>query len=92
MSFSGNYGGYGEREVIAIEQLLDQKIFDRFVAIFSDPQSLNSEKYRSRVTREVTGTLAKWLEEQGKEPQEVANFLMRCIFTMFAEDVRLLQF
>jgi hypothetical protein len=35
--------------------------------------------------------LAKWLEEQGKEPQEVANFLMRCIFTMFAEDVRLLQ-
>ena len=94
MSFSGNYGGYGAREVIAIERLLDEKIFDRFVAIFSDPQSLNPEKYRARVTREVAGTLAKlakWLEEQGKEPQEVANFLMRCIFTMFAEDVRLLQ-
>ena len=94
MSFSGNYGGYGAREVIAIERLLDEKVFDRFVAIFSDPQSLNPEKYRARVTREVAGTLArlaKWLEEQGKEPQEVANFLMRCIFTMFAEDVRLLQ-
>ena len=94
MSFSGNYGGYGAREVIALERLLDEKIFDRFVAIFSDPQSLNPEKYRARVTREVAGTLAKlakWLEEQGKEPQEVANFLMRCIFTMFAEDVRLLQ-
>lgn len=94
MSFSGNYGGYGAREVIKLEDLLDAKIFDRFVAIFSDPQSLNPEKYRARVTREVAGTLAKlakWLEEQGKEPQEVANFLMRCIFTMFAEDVRLLQ-
>jgi hypothetical protein len=94
MSFSGNYGGYGAREVIALDRLLDEKVFDRFVAIFSDPQSLNPEKYRARVTREVAGTLAKlakWLEEQGKEPQEVANFLMRCIFTMFAEDVRLLQ-
>ena len=94
MSFSGNYGGYGAREVIAIDRLLDEKVFDRFVAIFSDPHSLNPEKYRARVTREVAATLAKlakWLEEQGKEPQEVANFLMRCIFTMFAEDVRLLQ-
>ncbi|NMF56888.1 class I SAM-dependent DNA methyltransferase [Pseudanabaena yagii GIHE-NHR1] len=94
MSFSGNYGGYGAREVIPLEDLLKEKVFDRFVAIFSDPQSLNPEKYRARVTREVAGTLAKlakWLEEQGKEPQEVANFLMRCIFTMFAEDVRLLQ-
>ena len=94
MSFSGNYGGYGAREVIAINRLLDEKVFDRFVAIFSDPHSLNPEKYRARVTREVAATLAKlakWLEEQGKEPQEVANFLMRCIFTMFAEDVRLLQ-
>lgn len=94
MSFSGNYGGYGAREVIPLTSLLDEKVFDRFVAIFSDPQSLNPEKYRARVTREVAGTLAKlakWLEEQGKEPQEVANFLMRCIFTMFAEDVRLLQ-
>jgi hypothetical protein len=35
--------------------------------------------------------LARWLEEQGNEPQEVANFLMRCIFTMFAEDVDLLR-
>lgn len=94
MSFSGNYGGYGAREVIALERLFDEKVFDRFVAIFSDPQSLNPEKYRARVTREVAGTLAKlakWLEEQSKEPQEVANFLMRCIFTMFAEDVQLLH-
>jgi hypothetical protein len=72
---------------------LDEKVFNRFVAIFNDPQSLNPEKYRARVTREVADTLAKlarWLEQQGHEPKEVANFLMRCIFTMFAEDVKLL--
>ncbi|GAB4371135.1 MAG: hypothetical protein Kow00121_12400 [Elainellaceae cyanobacterium] len=94
MSFSGNYGGYGARETIALDKLIDEKVFDRFVAIFSDPQSLNPEKYRAKVTREVADTLAKlarWLEEQGNEPQEVANFLMRCIFTMFAEDVDLLK-
>jgi hypothetical protein len=94
MSFSGNYGGYGAREKIPLDRLLDEKVFDRFVKIFSDPQSLNPEKYRAKVTREVADTLAKlarWLEEQGNEPQEVSNFLMRCIFTMFAEDVDLLK-
>jgi hypothetical protein len=93
MSFSGNYGGYGAREVIAIDRLLDEKVFNRFVAIFTDPQSLNPEKYRARVTREVATTLAKlarWLEQE-QEAHEVANFLMRCIFTMFAEDVGLLK-
>ena len=94
MSFSGNYGGYGAREKIDLDQLLNEKVFNRFVAIFNDPQSLNPEKYRARVTREVADTLAKlarWLEQQGYEPKEVANFLMRCIFTMFAEDVKLLK-
>jgi hypothetical protein len=60
----------------------------------TDPQSLNPEKYRARVTREVAAELAKlsrWLEEQGYEPQQAASFLMRCIFTMFAEDVELLK-
>ena len=28
---------------------------------------------------------------EGRDPQEVAQFLMRCIFTMFAEDVGLLK-
>jgi hypothetical protein len=74
--------------------LAQPEVFDRFVAIFTDPQSLNPEKYRVRVTREVAAELAKlsrWLEEQGRDPHETANFLMRCIFTMFAEDVELLK-
>jgi hypothetical protein len=99
--FSGDYGGYGAREVIPLDRFLDEKVFDRFVLIFTDPQQLNPEKLRAKVTREVAAelaTLAKWLERStvgigGTAPtaQEVSQFLMRCIFTMFAEDVELLK-
>jgi hypothetical protein len=102
--FSGEYGSYGARQTINLKDLAQPEIFDRFVAMFVEPQSLNPEKYRARVTREVAAELAKlsrWLEENasisidgGTQPvsaQEVANFLMRCIFTMFAEDVELLK-
>jgi hypothetical protein len=92
--FSGEYGSYGARQQINLKDLAQPEIFDRFVAIFTDPQSLNPEKYRARVTREVAAELAKlsrWLEEQGYEAHATANFLMRCIFTMFAEDVELLK-
>jgi hypothetical protein len=92
--FSGEYGSYGARKQINLNDLAQPEVFDRFMAIFTDPQSLNPEKYRARVTREVAAELAKlsrWLEEQGREPHETANFLMRCIFTMFAEDVELLK-
>ena len=92
--FSGEYGSYGARKRINLNDLAQPEVFDRFVAIFTDPQSLNPEKYRARVTREVASELAKlsrWLEEQGHDAHETANFLMRCIFTMFAEDVELLK-
>jgi hypothetical protein len=92
--FSSEYGSYGARQQINLNDLAQPEIFDRFVAIFTDPQSLNPEKYRARVTREVAAELAKlsrWMEEQGRKPHETANFLMRCIFTMFAEDVGLLK-
>jgi hypothetical protein len=92
--FSSEYGSYGARQRVNLNDLAQPEMFDRFVAIFNDPQSSNPEKYRARVTREVAAELAKlsrWLEEQGHDAQETASFLMRCIFTMFAEDVELLR-
>ena len=92
--FSGEYGSYGARQRLNLADLRDPDVFDRFVKIFTDPQALNPEKYRARVTREVAAELAKlsrWLEEQGHAPQSTAYFLMRCIFTMFAEDVEMLK-
>ena len=61
--------------------------------IWTDPHALDPARESARVTREIAKRLAevsKALEERGITPEEVAHFLMRCIFTMFAEDVDLL--
>ncbi len=61
--------------------------------IWSDPHSLDPAKRTERVTREVAKSLAevsKNLEKEGHDPELVAMFLMRCLFTMFAEDTGLL--
>ncbi len=62
-------------------------------AIFENPFSLDPSKHAARVTREVAShlaRLAKTLEDAGHDQALVAQFLMRCLFTMFAEDVGLL--
>ena len=77
---------------IRLEDLRDEKVRDRLVAIWTDPQALDPSREAARVTREIAKRLAevsKTLEAK-HPPEEVAHFLMRCIFTMFAEDVDLL--
>jgi hypothetical protein len=61
--------------------------------IFTDPHSLDPSKHAANITREVAAriaTIARQLESAGQNPELVAKFLMRCLFTMFAEDVGLL--
>ncbi|MEG5140288.1 MULTISPECIES: class I SAM-dependent DNA methyltransferase [unclassified Microcoleus] len=102
MGFSGDYGGYGARREIGLTELRKADVFDLFVDIFSNPQQRNPEKIAARVTREVAADLAELAkgmeanvdrasDSQKEYPQQVAQFLMRCIFTMFAEDVGLLK-
>ncbi|MBW4664942.1 MAG: hypothetical protein KME01_12210 [Chroococcus sp. CMT-3BRIN-NPC107] len=76
-----------------LTELRKPEIFDLFVDIFTAPQKRNPEKIAAKVTREVASDLAELSKklEGLHEPQEVAHFLMRCIFTMFAEDVGLLK-
>lgn len=60
--------------------------------IWTDPFSLDPSRNQARVSRDVAvmlAELARTLEGQGHTPVAVAGFLMRCIFTMFAEDVGL---
>ena len=62
-------------------------------ALFLDPLSLDPARAGIEVTREIAEDLAeiaKLLEKKGHAPTLVAKFLMRCLFTMFAEDVELL--
>lgn len=62
-------------------------------AIWTDPSSLDPTRRAARITREIVDELAvisRRLEGQGYPPEDVAHFLMRCIFTIFAADVGLL--
>lgn len=66
---------------------------DLLRAIFLEPHSLDPALRAAKVTREVAehlAELAQWLESKKHPPELVAKFLMRCLFTMFAEDVGLL--
>jgi len=77
---------------ILMEQLERQEIRERLRIVWFDPNSLDPARERARVTREVAvklATLARNLENH-YSPKEVAEFLTRCIFTSFAEDVGLL--
>ncbi|MGO7636717.1 class I SAM-dependent DNA methyltransferase [Rhizobium leguminosarum] len=78
---------------IYLEDLRDEKIRERLKAIWTDPLSLDPSRYAAKVTREIATRIAKVskaLEQQGHATEEVAMFLMRMLFTMFAEDVELL--
>jgi hypothetical protein len=96
--FSGQGQGYtqypdGNRYRITMDDLRDPKTQDRLRTIWTDPHALDPSKIAAQVTREVADRLAalgKSFEGQGHEPKAVARFLMRCLFTMFAEDVNLI--
>ena len=78
---------------IALDDLRDENVRTRLATIWTDPLSLDPSKEAARVTREIAGHLAelsKRLEKREQNPTRVADFLMRCLFTMFAEDVQLI--
>lgn len=78
---------------IALADLADANVQDRLRTIWSDPHSLDPSLERAKATRTIAEHLAqvsKALEEEKHPPEEVATFLMRCLFAMFAEDVGLL--
>ena len=96
--FSGQGQGYtqypdGNRYRIAMDDLRDEQTRERLRLIWTDPHALDPSKIAAEVTREVADRLAalgRSFEGQGHDPKAVANFLMRCLFTMFAEDVELI--
>ncbi len=78
---------------IFLEDLRNPEIRELLHKIWTDPHSLDPSKYAAKVTREVADTLAALaasLEKDGHDPQIIATFLQRLLFTLFAEDVELL--
>jgi hypothetical protein len=78
---------------ILLEDLDRQSNRERLRNIWLDPLSLDPSRISAKVTRDVAwqlANLARDLEKEKHPPEAVASFLMRCIFTFFAEDIRLL--
>jgi hypothetical protein len=78
---------------IPLDGLRDPKIREQLRLIWTDPLSLDPSKRAADVTKVVSNRLAlvaRALEKEGHPPKLVADFLMRCLFCMFAEDVGLL--
>jgi hypothetical protein len=78
---------------IPLADLRQEKTRERLRLIWTDPLALDPSRRSAEVTREIAGhlaELAKSLEADGHAPHIVAEFLTRCLFCMFAEDVGLL--
>lgn len=96
--FSGqgkNYTQFPDRQSfrIYLEDLRKPEVRERLQKIWLDPASLDPAQASAKVTRDIARRLAQVslaLEKKNYPAQDVAMFLMRCLFTMFAEDVGLL--
>jgi hypothetical protein len=87
------YGSYSARQTLLMDDLRKPEVQEHLYTIFTDPWSLDPARRAARVTREIAAelaTLARDLEGAGHSAEPVSAFLMRCIFTMFAEDTGLL--
>jgi restriction-modification enzyme MmeI-like protein len=78
---------------IALADLAHAEVRQRLRLAWTTPCALDPAKHSAKATREVAdrlARLAKSLEQAGHKPEKVGNFLKRCLFTMFAEDVGLI--
>ncbi len=92
--FSGlgkNYDHFPDRQNyrLSMDDLLLPEVQERLAAIWTAPQTLNPTLRAAEVTRDIAERLAKIAKRLEKKyaPVDIAQFLMRCLFTMFAEDV-----
>lgn len=93
--WSGTYGGFQAGRRVDLETIAER---DGDIAllrdIWLDPQARDPRAKANAVTKEIAGHLAELaasLEKRGHDQEVVARFLIRCVFTMFAEDVGLLK-
>ncbi|WP_332683608.1 DNA methyltransferase [Bosea sp. (in: a-proteobacteria)] len=95
--FSGqgkNYAQFPDRHRfrVYLDDLRDPAVRAWIARVWSDPATLDPARHAAVATRQIAERLAavsKALERR-HDAEDVALFLMRCLFTMFAEDVGLI--
>ncbi len=76
-----------------LDDLLDPKCLDVLKAAFTQPDRLKPQVTAELVTQEAAANftrLADNLRKYGYQPPEIAHFLIRLLFCLFAEDIGLL--
>lgn len=90
-----NYVQFPDRQSyrVYLDDLRDPALRKRLATIWTEPLSLDPARHAARVSRAIAERLAavSRVLEREHDPEEVALFLMRCLFTMFAEDVGLIR-
>lgn len=93
--WSGTYGDFHAGRKINLRRLHERPEDIALLRdIWTNPSARDPRGHSAAVTREIADHLAELsatLEERGHDPEEVARFLIRCVFTAFAEDVGLLE-
>lgn len=88
------FTGYpDEPREIRIEDLVDNGKRQILKWVFTDPLKLRPEKSTAAVTEEAAqryAELAETMRQRGQDSNQVAHFLVQCLFCMFAEDEGLL--
>ncbi len=83
-----------ETHEIALEELANPDKLNLLRYAFFEPDRLKPAKSRQQLTEEVAGkfaTISEKLRQRGHDPHQVAHFVNRLIFCMFAEDIQLLR-
>lgn len=78
---------------VSLDELADGAKCDLLKAAFTDPERLRPSKTRQALTEEAArsfAALAMNLRQRGHDAHNVAHFVNRLVFCMFAEDVNLL--
>jgi type II restriction/modification system DNA methylase subunit YeeA len=78
---------------LTLDDLLNSESIQLLKKVFTSPEDLKPKETVESVTREAAekfSKLAKNLRDYGETPQDVAHFLIRLLFCLFAEDIGLL--
>ncbi len=78
---------------IMLEDLRDVDVRNRLKAIWEDPKSLDPAANSAKVTRKIAdllATVARRIEARSHSAEDTSGFLMRILFTFFAEDCSLI--
>ncbi len=92
--FTGTGKSYAQfpdrsRYRIMLDDLRDPDVRERLASIWDASASLDPAARAARVTRDIAdllATVARRLERRGHTAERTSSFLMRLLFTMFAED------